>query len=78
MPAVVGGTILVATRIHDGELVAPVESLERYFRNGGATVLQAAFEHSYFTDPGPGTAENAPLPGPGSLQSRALSEPQEG
>ena len=42
---------MVETRIHDGELVAPVESLERYFKNGGATVLQAAFEHSYFADP---------------------------
>ena len=43
--------VLVETRIHDGELVAPVESLELYFRSGGTTVLQAAFEHSYFADP---------------------------
>ena len=42
---------MVETRLHGGELVAPVESLEHYFRNGGTTVLQAAFEHSYFADP---------------------------
>ena len=39
------------TRIHDGGLVSPVESLERYFRSGGTTVLRAAFEHSYFVHP---------------------------
>ena len=38
-------------RIHDDRLVPPVESLERYFRDGGTTVLQAAFEHSYFAHP---------------------------
>ena len=40
--------ILPKTGIHDGELVSPVESLERYFGNGGTTILRAAFEHSYF------------------------------
>ena len=39
------------TRIHDGELVSPVESLERYFGIGGTTILRAAFEHSYFVHP---------------------------
>ena len=39
------------TCIHDGELVSPVESLERYFRSGGTTILRAAFEHSYFVHP---------------------------
>ena len=43
--------ILANTRIHNGELVAAVESLESYFRNGGTTVLRAAFEHSYFVPP---------------------------
>lgn len=38
-------------RVHDGELVPPVKSLERYFRGGGTTVLRAAFEHSYFVHP---------------------------
>ena len=45
------GTTLAGTRIHDGELVSPVESLGRYFERGGTTVLQAAFEHSYFVHP---------------------------
>ena len=45
------GTVLIETRIHDGELVPPVESLESYFRFGGTTVLQAAFAHSYFLHP---------------------------
>jgi len=43
--------VLPETRLHDGELVSPVESLERYFRNGGTSILRAAFEHSYFIHP---------------------------
>ena len=39
------------TCIHDGELVSPIESLERYFQNGGTTILRAAFAHSYFVHP---------------------------
>ena len=39
------------TRVYDGELMPPVESLERYFRSGGTTILQAAFEHSCFIHP---------------------------
>ena len=31
--------------------MSPVESLERYFRIGGTTILRAAFEHSYFVHP---------------------------
>ena len=42
---------MAKTRIHDGELVSPVESLEGYFRSGGTTILRAAFEHSYFVHP---------------------------
>ena len=38
-------------RVHDGEIEPPVESLERYFRNGGATILKAAFEQSFFVHP---------------------------
>ena len=48
------------TRIHDGELISPVESLERYFRSGGTTILQAAFEHSYFVHPDR-VRQNTPL-----------------
>ena len=42
---------MVETRVHEGELVPPGQSLESYFRDGGATVVQAAFEHSYFAHP---------------------------
>ena len=42
---------MAVVRVYDGELVAPVKSLERYFLEGGATVIQAAFEHSYFVHP---------------------------
>ena len=38
-------------RVHDGELVSPIKSLERYFCSGGTTVLRAAFEHSFFVHP---------------------------
>ena len=39
------------TRIHTADLVSPIEALESYLRKGGATILQAAFEHSFFVDP---------------------------
>ena len=55
-----GRNVLPETRIHDGELVPPVESLERYFRSGGTTILQAAFEHSYFVHPDR-VRQNTPL-----------------
>ena len=42
---------LANTRTFDGEIVPPIESLEQLLRDGGTTVLQAAFEHSYFADP---------------------------
>ncbi|MCY4501841.1 MAG: hypothetical protein OXE57_09810 [Alphaproteobacteria bacterium] len=42
---------MAVVRVYDGELVAPVKSLEHYFQNGGATVIQAAFDHSYFVHP---------------------------
>ena len=38
-------------RVHDDQLTSPTESLERYLRRGGTTIVQAAFEHSYFADP---------------------------
>ena len=38
-------------RIHDGTLISPIESLERYLKRGGTTIVKAAFEHSYFVHP---------------------------
>ena len=43
--------ILVETRIHDGRLTSPVKSLEHYLQVGGTTIIQAAFEHSFFIHP---------------------------
>ena len=51
---------MLETRIHNGELVSPGESLERYFRGGGTTILRAAFEHSYFVHPDR-VRQNTPL-----------------
>lgn len=42
---------MAVIHVHDGELVAPAKSLERYFLEGGTTLIQAAFEHSYFIHP---------------------------
>ena len=42
---------MVKTRIHQGDFVSPVVALEGYLRDGGTTVVQAAFEHSYFAHP---------------------------
>ena len=36
---------------HDGDLVSPIDSLEKYFRDGGVSIIQAAFAHTYFVDP---------------------------
>ena len=38
-------------QIHTGALVPPIQSLERYFRDGGVSIIQAAFAHSYFIHP---------------------------
>lgn len=38
-------------RVHTGDLVSPIESLETYLREGGVSIIQAAFEHTYFVDP---------------------------
>ena len=38
-------------RVHTGDLVSPIQSLERYFRDGGISIIQAAFAHSYFVHP---------------------------
>ena len=42
---------MVKTRVHKGDFVPPVVALERYLRDGGTTIIQAAFEHSYFAQP---------------------------
>ena len=38
-------------RIHTGEIVSAIQSLEDYFRDGGVSIIQAAFAHSYFVHP---------------------------
>lgn len=38
-------------QIHTGALVSPIQSLERYFQDGGVSIIQAAFAHSYFVHP---------------------------
>lgn len=36
---------------HTGDLISPVDALEGYLWSAGTTILQAAFEHSFFVDP---------------------------
>ena len=38
-------------RICADSLVSPIESLEDYFREGGVSIIEAAFEHTYFVYP---------------------------
>ncbi len=38
-------------RICEDSLVSPIESLEYYFMKGGVSIIQAAFEHTYFVHP---------------------------
>ena len=35
-------------RIHSEGLAPTIESLEGYFKDGGASLVQAAFHHTYF------------------------------
>ena len=37
--------------IHSEDLVPAIQSLEDYFRDGGASLVQAAFQHTYFVHP---------------------------
>lgn len=51
---------MVNVRIHEGEIVPPILALERYLQKGGTTIIQAAFEHSYFAHPDR-VRENTPM-----------------
>lgn len=42
---------MTRTRIHTGDLVSPIQSLDGYLQKGGVTIIQAAFEHSFFAHP---------------------------
>ena len=42
---------MLSLRIHNGGLIPPIQSLEDYFREGGVSIVQAAFAHSYFVHP---------------------------
>ena len=42
---------MINLRLHQGDLENPVTALGNYFRNGGASIISAAFEHSYFIHP---------------------------
>ena len=37
--------------IHSKDLVPAIESLESYFKYGGTSIIQAAFQHTYFVHP---------------------------
>ena len=38
-------------QIHRGELISPIQSLTDYFREGGVSIVEAAFAHTYFVHP---------------------------
>ena len=42
---------MIYLRIHSGDLKPPIQSLEEYFRDGGVSIIRAAFAHSYFVHP---------------------------
>ena len=39
------------TRVHTGELISAIQSLEEYFRDGGVSIVESAFTHTYFVHP---------------------------
>ena len=42
---------MTRTHIRTGDLVSPIQSLDGYLQKGGVTIIQAAFEHSFFAHP---------------------------
>ena len=42
---------MVNFRIHAEDIAPAIQSLERYFRDGGCSLVEAAFRHSYFVHP---------------------------
>lgn len=42
---------MISTCVHDGELPGPIPSLERYFREGGVSLIRAVFENTFFASP---------------------------
>ena len=42
---------MVDWQVHTSDLVSPIRSLEFYFQNGGASIIRAAFAHTYFVHP---------------------------
>ena len=38
-------------QLHHGELADPITAMENYFHKGGASIITAAFAHSYFVHP---------------------------
>lgn len=47
-------------RVHSEDLMPAIESLEGYFRDGGTSIVQAAFQHTYFVHPD-AVLNNTPL-----------------
>ena len=41
----------IRTKIHVDEPVSAIQSLEEYFQDGGVSIIQAAFTHTYFVRP---------------------------
>ena len=41
----------IRVRIHVEDPISAIGSLEGYFRNGGVSIIQAAFTHTYFAHP---------------------------
>ena len=42
---------MTRTYIYTADLVSPIRSLDGYLQKGGVTIIQAAFEHSFFAHP---------------------------
>ena len=51
IPSIGGVPMTPNFRIKTDDIVPAIQSLEEYFREGGASLVQAAFQHTYFVDP---------------------------
>lgn len=42
---------MISTQVHEGDLPGPIPSLERYFHEGGVSLIRAVFENTFFASP---------------------------
>ena len=63
---------MVSFHVQSEDLVPPIQSLENYFREGGTSIIQAAFQHTYFVHPDAVRNRTPYFPGQSEMQPGTL------